>query len=220
MNYLAHLFLADDTPYSLVGAILPDMTRHRRSDEIHPLILPAIKLHQRVDAFTDTHPVFARSRRRVGADHRLFSGVIVDMIYDHFLAADWSTYSDVPLDVFIEYIHDVFRKHSHLMPDPMQPRTRRMIEQGWLSSYATVDGLTARLAQMSEGLSPRLRRTVRMQDAIAELKSVWLDLSMDFHQFFRQLIGHVRSGEAIPAVSHRFRSMVNPVREALSAAPR
>jgi len=59
-----------------------------------------------------------------------------------------------------------------------------------------------------------------MQDAIAELESVWLDVSADFHQFFPQLIGHVRGGEAIPAVSRRFRSMANPVSEPLSTGPR
>ena len=191
MNYLAHLYLADDSPYGLVGALLPDMVRGGRNGRVHPLIRSAITLHHRIDSFTDTHPVFARSRSHIGDNHRLFSGIIVDMIYDHFLAGDWRLYSGVPVGDFITYVHDVLGRHTHLMPEQMRPRVRRMIEQGWLRSYDTVDGIAARLAQMSAGLSSRLGRPVRMQDAIAELDGDWADLSADFRCFFPQLVEHV-----------------------------
>jgi len=200
MNYLAHLYLTDDSPYGLVGCLLPDMVRGRADDQAHPLVLAAVRTHRHVDVFADTHPVFARSRQRIGQGHRLFSGVIVDMIYDHFLAADWLQYSDVPLADFITYVHDVLRKHTYLMPDQMQLRAGRMIDQGWLRTYATADGLSERLAQMSAGISQRLGRTVRMQDAIADLNEEWPAFSADFHEFFPHLIEHVR-GKAADRVS-------------------
>ena len=204
MNYLAHLYLADDSPHGLVGALLPDMARGGRNGQFHPLIRSAITLHHRIDSFTDTHPVFARSRRRIDDDHRLFSGIIVDMLYDHLLAADWSSYSGVPVDGFIDYVHDVLSKHTYLMPEQMRPRIGRMVEQGWLRSYATIDGITARLAQMSAGMSSRLGRTVRMQDAVAGLDGAWADLSEDFGRFFPELVEHVRADAQPPAVAQRW----------------
>ena len=200
MNYLAHLYLTDDSPYGLVGSLLPDMVRGRADDQAHPLVMAAVRTHRRVDVFADTHPIFARSRERIGLAHRLLAGVIVDMIYDHFLATDWSQYSDVPLDDFVTYVHDVLRKHTYLMPDQMQSRIGRMIEQGWIRTYATVGGLNDRSAQMSAGISQRLGRTVRMQDAIADLEEEWSAFSADFHEFFPHIIEHVR-GKAADRVS-------------------
>lgn len=192
MNYLAHLFLTDDSPHGLIGALLPDLVRGSSSGPAHPAIRAAVRLHRRIDAFTDSHYLFVRSRRRLGPEHGFLAGVIVDMFYDHFLAADWSRYSDTPLTDFVTHVYEVFARHTDLMPEQMRPPIQRMIDQDWLGSYATVGGISSRLAQMSAHLAKRLGRPVRMQDAIAALQTNRDALAADFHAFFPLLIDHAQ----------------------------
>ena len=41
-------------------------------------------MHRKLDSFTDSHPVFLRSRGRISDMNRRYSGVLIDMFYDHF----------------------------------------------------------------------------------------------------------------------------------------
>ena len=70
--------------------------------ELHSEIQKGIFLHRFIDTFTDAHPYFRRSTKRLHANYHHFSGVIVDVFYDHFLAKNWSLYSDEPLEIYIE----------------------------------------------------------------------------------------------------------------------
>ena len=89
MNYLAHLLLAQPTDDSRLGAIIGDFMSGRAVAEFTPGIQEGILLHRRIDEITDAHPVFRRSRGRVRESVGRFAGVVVDVVYDHFLARDW-----------------------------------------------------------------------------------------------------------------------------------
>ena len=191
MNFLAHLYLADDTPASMIGNLLPDLVRGRPDPALPAEVLRGVRRHRRVDAFTDTHPVFARSRARLRDRHGLFSGILVDVFYDHFLAVNWSRWHEQPLVDFIERAHGALTGHPHLMPPSMRPITRRMAEQDWLGSYASFEGLARTLGQMSRRFEARLERPVRLAPAVDDLRRHYEGLTNDFDEFFPQLIGHV-----------------------------
>ena len=61
MNYLAHLMLAGDQPESVIGAMLGDFVRGRQAEQYSA----GIRLHVRIDSFTDSHPIVAVSKARV-----------------------------------------------------------------------------------------------------------------------------------------------------------
>jgi acyl carrier protein phosphodiesterase len=72
MNYLAHLFLAEDTAESLIGNLLGNFVK--RSLESHKErysedILKRIETHRKADSFTDTHCIFRRSKQRLSKIH-------------------------------------------------------------------------------------------------------------------------------------------------------
>ena len=71
-----------------------------------------------MDAFTDRHPVVQRSIARIGPTWGWFSGILIDVYYDHLLALDWDRYSDVPLRAFVDRAHGVIRDHAEFMPEP------------------------------------------------------------------------------------------------------
>jgi acyl carrier protein phosphodiesterase len=195
VNFLAHLYFAEPTPASMVGNLLPDLVPGPLSESLDPEVLAGAKNHKRVDAFTDTHPVFARSRARLRARHGRYSAILTDMFYDHVLAREWGRYHDESLDNFIGRAHAALVDGRDLMPEPMPAITGRMIEQDWLRSYATADGMRRILRMMSDRFSNRLGRAVELEHAVEDLLEHGDGFDEDFHEFFPELADYVRRNE-------------------------
>ena len=65
-------------------------------------IQTGILLHRHIDTYTDSHPIVRLSTKRLHEKYGHYSGVIVDILYDHFLAKNWENYSDIdPLTFFV-----------------------------------------------------------------------------------------------------------------------
>ncbi len=184
----------------MVGNLLPDLVPGPLSKDLDPEVLAGAKNHKRVDAFTDTHPVFARSRARLRARHGRYSAILTDMFYDHVLAREWDRYHDEPLDDFIDRAHAALVDGTGLMPDPMPAVTGRMIEQDWLRSYASVDGMQRILKMMSARFSERLGRPVELDHAVEALRIHGGEFADDFHEFFPELTEYV-SRTASPTIT-------------------
>ena len=95
MNYLAHLLLADDTDASRIGNLLGDFatgTIESLAERYPPEILRGIKMHRAVDRFTDSHEVFKHARNLLAPGRRRFAGIIIDIIFDHYLCKLCSRY--------------------------------------------------------------------------------------------------------------------------------
>ncbi len=102
MNWLAHLYLspADDPEFRL-GNLLADFIKGGARRELGESFQRGVRCHQAIDAFTDFHPVVQRSRTRIAARHGHFSGILIDVFYDHFLARNWPEFSAIALDDFV-----------------------------------------------------------------------------------------------------------------------
>lgn len=191
MNYLAHLFLADDNGASMIGNLLPDLHRGRLPADLDPIVLQGVVRHRRVDVFTDTHPVFERSRARLRPRHGRYSGVLVDVIYDHVLAVHWLEYHPEPVDQFIARAYRQMLERAELMPPRMRAIMAVMVEQDWLSTYATLDGIAVTLGRMSARLRERFNRRVDLASAVVELREQYAGFEADFAAFFPDLMAHV-----------------------------
>lgn len=75
MNWLAHLHLAPEESAWRIGCLLPDLVDARTLKDLPDVFLPGIREHHRIDAFTDRHPLFRRSRARIAPPYRRFSGM-------------------------------------------------------------------------------------------------------------------------------------------------
>jgi acyl carrier protein phosphodiesterase len=187
MNFLAHLALVGDDAPSRIGSILPDLVRGRLPDDLHPRVHAAALHHRRVDAFTDTHPLAARSVTRLRPTCGRYSAIVVDVLYDHLLAADFPRWHGRALRPFVDEVYWQFAEHMALMPMRMQLITQRMIEQDWLGSYITLDGIEARLAQMAARFERRFNRRVDIMGATRRFDEHGPGLREDFEAFYPQL---------------------------------
>ena len=148
-----------------------------------------IALHRKIDYFTDHHSVTSRSKDPLRKKYRHYSGVIVDLYYDHFLAKNFKTYSTIQLKEYTKWIYSILRTRHEELPPEVQHFLPFMIERNWLLNYASLEGLQRTLA----GLSKRVKFENRMDEAIQDLKVRYPAFEADFGEFFPELITFVRN---------------------------
>lgn len=188
MNYLAHLYLAGDDPQALVGSLMGDFVKGRIDPARPRAIRDGIRLHRRIDAFTDAHATVLHSKRRLHPDFRRYGGILIDVFYDHFLARDWSHYADKPLEPFVHRVYAIMSDHHDRLPSRMQRSMRYMVGNDLLLSYRDIDGI----ARALRGIETRLSRPSRLGEAVSELETHYGALRQDFKDFFPQLITFAR----------------------------
>ncbi|HZI00712.1 MAG TPA: DUF479 domain-containing protein, partial [Flavisolibacter sp.] len=100
MNYLAHAYLSFNEPEIVVGNMISDFVKGKSRFGYTVNIQKGIMLHRDIDQFTDTHPVIKKAKELFRSDYRLYSGAIVDVILDHFLAKDDAAFGEEGLMSF------------------------------------------------------------------------------------------------------------------------
>src|SRR5688572_5506167 len=127
MNWLAHVFLSEDDVEFRLGNLLADLIKGRQREGMSEAFLRGARCHQRIDGFTDYHPIVHRSHGRIGDGYAHLKGILVDVFYDHFLAIDWARYASEPLDVFTARFYAEIRTNPLSLPAEAQAALERMI---------------------------------------------------------------------------------------------
>ena len=183
MNYLAHLYLAEQSREGLLGGLLGDFVKGRLDNRFTITVRRGIALHRAIDSFTDAHPLHLKSRNRIGRERRRYAGIIVDVCYDHFLCRRWADYSSENLGCFAERVYDVLREHQDALPDRLRGIAPHMIADDWLSSYAKLENVGRAL----DGIARRFKRSNPLAGALSEIEANYAALEDDFQHFFPQL---------------------------------
>ncbi|NNE31250.1 MAG: DUF479 domain-containing protein [Winogradskyella sp.] len=184
MNFLAHIYLSGDNELVTIGNFAADGVRGNKY-KLYPIEIQAgIQLHREIDTFTDAHPMFRRCTKRLHEAYGHYSGVIVDIIFDHFLAKNWHQYSDMPLADYIADFYKSLNSHINILPPRFKHITPIMIEGNWLLSYATLEGIQLVL----NGMNRRTKGKSKMNEATKELKIHYIAFEKDFTVFFEELI--------------------------------
>ena len=188
MNYLAHIYLAGEQPDAIVGNLMGDFVKGRlTATTLAPALLSGINLHRKIDTYTDTHPLFRQSKQRLRPELRRYSGILVDIFYDHFLVQHWSCYSAQPLREFIDEVYALLRQRYALLPERMQRSIHHMLANDLLMSYRELAGIERAL----QGLERRLKRPSQLAAGVLDLQACYAELESDFSLFFPQLIAFV-----------------------------
>lgn len=189
MNYLMHIHTAGDDAESLVGNMMGDFVKGRLDSTYPPAVREGICLHREVDSFAANNPFFLRSKRRIDDSFGHFKGVLVDIFYDHFLAANWGRYSPEPFEDFVEKAYRVLSEYRELMPDSLKRLLPRMFSSNWLLSYRRTDGIDSVLKRMSL----RISRPNRVGDGLSQLELNYIQLQEDFFRFMADLEQYLRA---------------------------
>jgi len=181
MNFLAHIYLSNDNDFIKIGNFMADGIRGNNYLDYPEEIKKGILLHRYIDTFTDANETFRISKHRLHKRYGHYSGVIVDILYDHFLAKNWTKYSDESLHSFVSRFYKSLDDNFNILT----PKTQRILpimkEQNWLESYATIEGISQILLQMD----------YRTKFSVEELKEFYTDFEKEFTLFFEELRNHV-----------------------------
>ena len=192
MNWLAHLLLSEAKVEHRLGNLLGDLTKGKERENLSTEILRGIADHQKIDIFTDSHPIVKQSKQRIDCQYRRFSGILVDIFYDHILANNWHNYSDIPLEGFASEIYISFEPYLEHIPVKASSVIKRAIADNWLTSYRDLDGIEQALQRISWKLTRRRNKYFNLCPAIEELTTNYQDLETDFKLFFPELIQHMQ----------------------------
>jgi len=183
MNYLAHIFLSGDNELVTIGNFIADGIRGKQYNVYPKDIQVGILLHREIDTFTDAHPIVRQSTKRLHKNYGHYSGVIVDILYDHFLAKNWNVYSPIPLELYTQRFYNILENHIEILPPKIQSMMPYMIADNWLLSYAKIEGIE----KVLDGMDKRTKNKSNMSKAINELKRYYPEFEKEFTAFFNEL---------------------------------
>ena len=183
MNFLAHLYLSGSNKNILLGNFIADAVKGKKHSEYARDIQAGILLHRAIDTFTDTHPIVKRSMHRLDARYKHYDGVIIDILYDHFLAKNWNNYSEIPLDVYAESAYEFLMSNINDLPEKIQYMLPFMVKHNWLVAYASIEGISRVLS----GMNRRTGGISMMDQAVDDLKRHYELFEKDFTDYFEEL---------------------------------
>lgn len=156
MNYLAHAYLSFGDPQIMVGNMISDFVKGSARLGYTASVQKGIMLHRLIDSYTDTHPSTKKAKEIFRPDYRLYSGAIVDVLYDHFLANDPTIFQQGELQRFSEQVYLVMEAHADQLPAGFSLMLPYMKNENWLFNYKekwgierSLRGLVRRAAYLS-----------------------------------------------------------------------
>ena len=173
MNFLAHLHLADPEPGLMLGGIAPISRSRAELAALPPEVQDGVRLHRLIDALHRFAP--GRSRASVARsreEYHWFSGIIIDIYYDHILAREWGRYSlETTRELRGPRRTSCSGTHSSRTHPPEAAEfIRWMIEDDRLVRYSTREGIEDTLARLSRRIARRMPRRPRC-NSIARCRS-------------------------------------------------
>lgn len=187
MNYLGHLLLSGKDENIILGNLIADSVKGEKYKLLTKKIQEGIWLHRKIDSFTDANFYFRRSVERLQPRYHKYSGVLVDMFYDHFLAVNWTQYSEMPLRKAAENAYYILLNHHKILPERFKSILPFMIHSNWLVNYASLNHLNRHF----KGLARRSDFKSGMENALEDLTNDYPYYYEDFFYFMPEIIAYI-----------------------------
>lgn len=189
MNYLAHLYLSGNSDELMVGNFIGDYVKGAQYLHYAPGVQRGVILHRAIDSFTDTHPTVKEAVAYFRPAYGRWSGIVTDVMFDHFLARNWPAYSPYTLRQFAKHAHAVLLSNFFQLPLRVKGFLPFLIQHKRLESYARPDGIEESLRIMAHRTSlpdeSKLAMTI-LANNLAVLNEL-------FQRFFAELTLHVET---------------------------
>lgn len=189
MNYLAHFYLAFDNPDWLLGQFLGDYVKGKKYVEYPMSVQQGILLHRFIDYTTDNSTSTDEIRGLLRPELGRYSGIALDVYFDHFLAVNWNSYYNRPLEDFIQWSYSHLWALSSEMNNEMKTTLSYMMKYNWLERYKHQDGIERTLLEMSR----RLPIGNSLGKAPETLRKQYAHIESAFFGFFPQLIAESKA---------------------------
>jgi acyl carrier protein phosphodiesterase len=186
MNYLGHAYLSFGDGAVLTGNMIGDHVKGRIAlDGYDKGVRKGIELHRKIDEAADRHPATLRAKLLFREDFGLYSGAIMDTLYDHFLAND-PRYFATPEDLksFTESVYALLDEHVAQFPSTFAAYYPHMKEHNWLYNYRSIKGIEKSL----HGLARRAKYMPPVEKAYDIFVAGYYHLNQCYYEFIDDMI--------------------------------
>lgn len=183
MNFLAHIYLSGEDKNIMLGNFIGDYVKGKKYENYADPIQKGILLHRKIDYFTDKHPVVKKSSQLLKPKFNRYSGVVIDLFYDHFLASNWANYSSQPLNKFAANFHQLLIRNYFKLPGEVKSFLPFLIKNKRLENYQYIDGIEKSLSIMTKYTSI----PSHVHFAIQQLSVHYNEFQDDFNLFFNDV---------------------------------
>lgn len=183
MNFLAHLVLSSHDSELQIGNLLGDFVKGRPPETYPEGIRKGIVLHRHIDQVTDLHPSVKYLQGLLSDRHGRYAGVVVDVLFDHYLAREWNNLLTIEFEDFALQTYANINNHLAVMPDKLAARFSAMVEDRWLEVYRTVPGIL----RVFDRMKPRIKNQLYFQDFDLTISEFDKELLAGFSSLFPDL---------------------------------
>jgi len=190
VNYIAHIHQAHTTQTSLLGNFMGDFVKGSDLEHLPDAIAQGVRLHRKIDSFTDSHPIIIQLRESFPASLRRMSGVVIDVYFDHLLCLHWSRVSEVELDTMLNlFYQELAAKHVVLASKKTQLRfaavKQGLLTHQWLQDYAQREHCIRAFFSIEKRLGNKISFAKQADIFLAQKHD---DLQQAFIQFYPLLL--------------------------------
>jgi len=193
MNFLAHIYLSGNSDDIKTGNFIGDYVKGNRYRNFPDEIQRGILLHRSIDHFTDNHASFIEARNFFRPVYGRYSGIAVDVVFDHLLANKWHLFSEMTLSAFSNHTHSTLLGNFNILPEEVQRFLPIMIHNRRLESYATINGTDTALRIMS-GYTTLPYREAFIPEVLKDNRD---QLQKLFNIFMTDIISYINAKEGL-----------------------
>ena len=191
MNWLAHILLSKRDVEYQIGNFLADPLKGKAWEGASVSLQQGMLMHKAIDVFTDSHEIVSMSKARLGKKGYL-KGVVIDVLYDHYLAAHWGRFTCEPQSSFLASFYFGAKQVASSYPDKAKTTVLTLVTSDRLATYREFDGFVNALHGIEARLSPRIKAKDSTLNYIPIVEQQYNALQSDFEVFFPELITFFR----------------------------
>lgn len=185
MNYIAHIHIAHHTQTSLLGNFLGDFVKGQALNDLPAELATGVRLHRKVDLFTDSHELVVNLRRTFPKELRRVAGIIIDITFDHFLLKQWDEHTAKPTEQVLEAFYLQLADFDGIDSAHFSRLSESLLKDRWLIEYHQQQTCLRALQSIERRLKYRV---IFAHDAFAFFQLNQASFAATFSAFYPELL--------------------------------
>ena len=145
-----------------------------------------VRLHRRIDAYSNQHPGIRISCNRFPQDLRRLAPIFVDILADHCLARQWHSFHDESIESFTLRTYELIEVEKIWLPDAASRFFGFMRERDLLSGYQHWPVVERALFSITR----RLNREEMNESLALVAREKLEEIEDDFSAYFPDMLDH------------------------------
>ncbi|GAB2691910.1 ACP phosphodiesterase [Aliiglaciecola aliphaticivorans] len=175
-----------------MGNFLGDFVKGSNLDHLPTSLQHGIRLHRKIDSYTDNHPVVKSLRKQFSANLRRMSGVMIDIYFDHLLSLHWPSFTVQPQQVVLSAFYQQLKEEPSKHSQHFASVRAGLLKHQWLQNYNERKSCLGAYQQIEKRLN---RRIEFAQEGYQFMNLYHAQIEQDFLAFYPELIHYVQTVE-------------------------